>query len=91
MPGTNSRMDSSRMPAGDLVTVGGGPLLLLSSIVLLVINILSALCVCVCVCVCVRACVCACMHACVCVITDLSSAFFFFIICGAIVTLGAPT
>ena len=33
-PGTSSRMDSSRIPAGDLVTVGGGPPLLLSSIVL---------------------------------------------------------
>ena len=35
LPGASSRIDSSRIPAGDLVTVGGGPLLLLSSIVLL--------------------------------------------------------
>jgi len=36
LPGAScSRIDSSRMPAGDLVTVGGGPPLLLSNIVLL--------------------------------------------------------
>ena len=39
LPGASSRMDSSRIPAGDLVTVGGGPLLLLSSIVLLLMTL----------------------------------------------------